>query len=190
VLGLYLPPGVQGSEVIRIPNRPPRRSFHCQATLPCDTVGSGCVVGGGGRPTIRAGIVSPAGVQVPKPSISSTPDDHFTASPYCCVKESGTGRAVVLVAPSQLSVPGVYLPPVLERSLLSSSTPDDHFDCQSTLPYDGIGQWARWSWWWRVQLSVPGLYLPPVFKRALPTPSPPRRSFQCHSRLPCDSIAW
>ena len=68
----------------------PRRSFRCQSTLLCGISGGGRVGGAGGCPTIRARIVSPAGVQsrlVP----SSAPDDHFTAGPHCRVIESGVG---------------------------------------------------------------------------------------------------
>src|SRR5437870_4357459 len=47
--------------------------------------GSGCVGRGGGRPTVRARIVSPAGVHIVSAFILSPPDDHFTASPHCRV---------------------------------------------------------------------------------------------------------
>ena len=53
---------------------------------------SGRVGGAGGCPTIRAGIVSPAGVQKIADCVSSTPDDHFTAGPHCRVKYSRSGR--------------------------------------------------------------------------------------------------
>src|SRR5262249_21260409 len=43
----------------------------------------------GGRPAIRAGIVSPAGVQGPEVT-PSTPDDHFAAGPHCRVSLSAT----------------------------------------------------------------------------------------------------
>ena len=69
----------------------PRRSFHCQSTLPCDALGQRRVGGAGGCPTIRAGIVSPAGVQDRSlPAVTSAPDDHFTASPDCRVTVSGS----------------------------------------------------------------------------------------------------
>ena len=56
---------------------------------------NGRVGGAGGCPTIRAGIVSPAGVI----ERTSTPDDHFTAGPDCRVTVSARGALVVLVAP-------------------------------------------------------------------------------------------
>ena len=160
VPGLYLPPVFKSLATINIH---PRRSFHCQSTLPCEPLGqSGALVvlvavqlfvlglylppvfkvlpsssstpddhftagpdrcvsiprvgrvgGAGGCPTIRAGIVSPAGVQIGD-AIISAPDDHFAASPHCCVIGiARTGALVVLVA-VQLSVLGLYLPPVFK----------------------------------------------------------------------------
>ena len=52
--------------------------------------GSGRVGGAGGCPTIGAGIVSPAGVQIA--NAVSAPDDHFAAGPHCRVTVSGSGR--------------------------------------------------------------------------------------------------
>jgi hypothetical protein len=46
--------------------------------------GSGRVGGAGDYPTIRARIVSPTGVEIVGIAIA-TPDDHFTAGPYCRV---------------------------------------------------------------------------------------------------------
>ena len=62
-------------------------SPHCRVTVS----GSGRVGRAGGRPTIRAGIVSPAGVEKVA-GVSSAPDDHFTAGPHCRVTVSGSGR--------------------------------------------------------------------------------------------------
>ena len=64
----------------------------------------------GGCPTIRAGIVSPAGVKIGA-GAKATPDDHFTAGPHRRVMYRALGALVVLVA-VQLSVLGLYLPPV------------------------------------------------------------------------------
>ena len=44
----------------------------------------------------------------------SAPDDHFAAGPDCRVKLRAEGALVVLVA-VQLSVLGLYLPPVFKR---------------------------------------------------------------------------
>ena len=60
VPGLYLPPVFNKRRCVHLR---PRRSFHCPSTLPCAISRSGRVGGAGGCPTIRAGIVSPAGVR-------------------------------------------------------------------------------------------------------------------------------
>ena len=52
--------------------------------------------------------------------VISTPDDHFTAGPDCRVTARAEGALVVLVA-VQLSVLGLYLPPVFKR--LAEITP-------------------------------------------------------------------
>ena len=46
--------------------------------------------------------------------ISSAPNDHFTASPDCRVNVSGSWAHLVVLVAIQLSVPGLYLPPVLK----------------------------------------------------------------------------
>ena len=71
---------------------------------------------------------------------NSTPDDHFTAGPYGRVNSRPVGALVVLVA-VQLSVAGLYLPPVLE---CKDFHPRRSFHCQSILPCEGFAQWARW----------------------------------------------
>ena len=58
VVGLYLPPVFKVFRHIH-----PRQSFHCLSILPCGS-GSGSVGGASGCPTIRAGIVSAAGVEI------------------------------------------------------------------------------------------------------------------------------
>ena len=88
VPGSYLPPVFKSVEAINIR---PRRSFHCRSRLPCDDSGGGRVSSAGGCPTVCAGIVSAAGVQIAA-DIISAPDDHFAAGPDCRVNESGSGR--------------------------------------------------------------------------------------------------
>ena len=77
------------------------------------------------------------------------------------------GGALVVLVAVQLSVPGLYLPPVL-KPRASSSTPDDHFTAS---PYCGVALRGLGALLVlvAVQLSVAGLYLPPVF-RALAVP--------------------
>ena len=50
----------------------------------------GRVGSAGGCPTVGAGIISAAGVQIA--AVISTPDDHFTAGPDCRVRLSAIGR--------------------------------------------------------------------------------------------------
>ena len=43
--------------------------------------------------------------------IVAAPDDHFIAGPYCRVTSSRAEGALVVLVATQLSVPGLYLPP-------------------------------------------------------------------------------
>ena len=56
---------------------------------------------------------------------AAAPDNHFTASPDRRVTIRAEGALAVLVA-VQLSVLGLYLPPVFNHEVIPS-TPDDHF---------------------------------------------------------------
>ena len=72
--------------------------------------GSGRVGGARGSPTIRAGIVSPAGVQrlaCPPQTIISLP----VQTAVCWYRAEG---ALVVLVAVQLSVLGMYLPPVFK----------------------------------------------------------------------------
>ena len=105
VLGLYLPPVFKvAAEICSTPDDHFTAGPHCRVTVS----GRGRVGGAGGCPTIRAGIVSPAGVQI-VPQSASAPDDHFTAGPHCRVTVRPVGALVVLVAVQVSSVhpPGV-----------------------------------------------------------------------------------
>src|SRR5439155_7672018 len=49
-------------------------------------------VGGAGRcPTLAAGVVSPAGVQIAAVAVSA-PDDHYTTGSHCCGMNPASGR--------------------------------------------------------------------------------------------------
>ena len=61
---------------------------HCRVKVSA----SGRVGGAGSCPTVGAGIVSPASVQIVEAVIDSAPDDHFAAGQHCRVKVSGSGR--------------------------------------------------------------------------------------------------
>ena len=109
VLGLYLPPVF--SQTLTLPDPPQTIISLPVQTAVCTPRASGRVGGAGGCPTVGAGIVSAAGVQVA--AVISAPDDHFTAGPHRCVMYRPAGAPVVLVA-VQLLVLGLYLPPVLK----------------------------------------------------------------------------
>src|SRR5437870_12589613 len=87
-------------------------------------------VGIGRRPTIHGGIVSPAGV---KPNTapaaaggSSTPDDHFTASPYCRVLVSGV-RCIGRAGTCPTVCAGIRSGTTVGAAgLINRTAPDDH----------------------------------------------------------------
>ena len=94
---------------------------------------------------------------------------HCRSRPPC--ERLGQWRVEVLMA-VQLSVLGLYLPPVFKRQRSQNATPDDHFtagpDCRVIAR--AVGALVVLV---AVQLSVLGLYLPPVFKSAAAS-SPPQ----------------
>ena len=106
--GIVFAPGIEN--IWRGPIHP-RRSFHCQSTLPCakSVVGASVV--------LVAVQVSVLGLYLPPvfkaQSSPSTPDDHFAAGPHCRMKAPSAGAPVVLVA-VQLSVVGLYFPPLFK----------------------------------------------------------------------------
>ena len=65
----------------------------------------------------------------------------------------------------QLSVLGLYLPPVFKSASADQSAPDDHFTAGPDCRVNAIGAAGALVVLVAVQLSVLGLYLPPVFKR-------------------------
>ena len=152
---------------------------HCRVNVSA----SGRVGGAGGCPTIRAGIVSPAGVQIVAAS-QSTPDDHFTASPHCRVK-SASGR-VGRAGGCPTIRAGIVSPAgVQELECVISSTPDDHFTASPHCRVIRLGQWARWSCWWLSNYPCWDC----ISRRCSKVDAidlHPRRSFHCQSTLPCD----
>lgn len=86
----------------------------------------------GGRPTIRARIVFPTGIQILIAITileGSAPDDHVTASPDCCVICSDTGRightgSRPTIRNGVVSPTGVQ---IVEVTIVEESAPDDHF---------------------------------------------------------------
>ncbi len=101
-----------------------------------------------------------------------------------CEQYRAAGALVVLVA-VQLSVPGLYLPPVF-KTVPFVVHPRRSFRCRSTLPCDSIGQRAHWWCWWLSNCRCWDY----IFRRCSKSPEPsvrPRRSFHCRSTLPCAS---
>ena len=111
---------------------------HCRVT----ESGSGRVGRAGGCPTIRAGIVSPAGVQERQLRSSSTPDDHFTAGPHCRVIGSGRGR-VGRAGGCPTIRAGIVSPAGVQIADSHHIHPRRSFHCRSTLPCDRLGQRAH-----------------------------------------------
>ena len=139
------PAGIEISVAVAIPT--PDDHFTAGPDCCVKVSANGRVGGAGGRPTIRAGIVSAAGVRIA--DIISAPDDHFTAGPHCRVNVSGSGR-----------VGGAGGCPTIGAGIVSSRRclkcnhhyirlrPRRSFHCRSTLLCERIGQRARWWCWW------------------------------------------
>jgi len=101
----------------------------------------------GGCPTVHGRIVSSAGVQIIG-AITSTPDDHFTASPHSGVRVSDRGH-----------VSGASRCPTVRAGIISPtrvhpdnagmiSTPDDHLGpgpyCRMIISTSGSISRASW----------------------------------------------
>ena len=102
---------------------------------------SGRVGGAGGCPTIRAGIVSPAGVEIVG-GHRSAPDDHFTASPHCRVHVSGSGRVGGAGGCPTIRA-GIVSPAGVQKAAVDHIRPRRSSHCRSTLPCEAVGQRAR-----------------------------------------------
>ena len=87
-----------------------------------------------------------------------------------CDRYRAAGALVVLVA-VQLSVLGLYLPPVFKVAA-DRLRPRRSFRCRSTLPCDSIGQRARRWCWWLSNCRCWDCICPPVFKSAAGTVPP------------------
>ena len=76
----------------------------------------------------------------------------------------------------QLSVLGLYLPPVFNGSAEAINIrPRRSFHCRSRLPCENSRAVGALVLLVAIQVFVLGLYLPPVFKTSLiPEPSPPQ----------------
>src|SRR5262249_21215765 len=87
--------------------------------------GIGRIGGTRGRPTIRAGIVSCAGVQINATGRRSAPDDHIAASPHRRLGVSGGGRVGGAGGCPTIRA-GVVSPTGVEKGRVVSAAPDDH----------------------------------------------------------------
>ena len=132
--------------------------------------GRGRVGGAGGCPTVGAGIVSAAGVQIAWIA-DSAPDDHFTASPHCRVKVSGSRARWWCWWLSNYRCWDCICRRCSNRCR-RHIRPRRSFRCRSRLPCDCLGQLGALVVLVAVQLSVLGLYLPPVFKSRAVTSAP------------------
>ena len=84
------------------------------------------------------------------------------------------GALVVLVA-VQLSVTGLYFPPVFHSCVSALAAPDDHFAVSPHCRGRDSGSKGALFVLVGVQLSAPGLYLPPVLiKGGSPAAAPPQ----------------
>ena len=111
VPGLYLPPVFE-----RHPEGTAAPDDHFTAGPHCCVTASGS----GALVVLVAVQLSVLGSYLPPVSKccacifgASSPNDHFAAAPHCCVMRRPAGALMVLVA-VQLSVLGLYLPPVLK----------------------------------------------------------------------------
>jgi hypothetical protein len=113
------PAGIKIAAVVSTPEDHFAAGPDCRRNVP----GSRRVGGAGGCPTVRAGMVPPAGVQIGGAASAATPDDHFAASPNCRVAGPSAGRVgearwsprVLRTATKRTSYYGkrVVLPPLL-----------------------------------------------------------------------------
>src|SRR5262245_45647810 len=106
---------------------PPPPYDHFTAGPDCRVIGpaNGRVGSVGSSPTIRAGVVSPAGVEIIGTTIPSAPDDHFTAAPHRGVQLSGRGRIGGAGARPTIRA-GIVSPASVHIAGDSSPAPNDH----------------------------------------------------------------
>ena len=103
-----------------------------------------------------------------------------------CDRLGAAGALVVLVA-VQLSVLGLYLPPVLKSADAVISAPDDHFtagpDCRVIVSGSGrVGGAGGCPTVGAGIVSAAGVQIDAAVHIH------PRRSFRCRSTLPCDTL--
>ena len=136
VPGSYLPPVLK-----RLPLFKPAPDDHSAAGPHCRVIDSrvGRVGGAGGCPTISARVISAAGIKNVGMSIRPRRSFSCRSTPRCVVKTQG---APVSLAAVQLSVLGLYLPPVFKLLALISPPPRQSFRCRSRPRCDNSAEGA------------------------------------------------
>jgi hypothetical protein len=137
------PPGIQ----IRWARKKPPPDDHLATGPHCrvNFSANGRASGGGSYPTVRAGIVSPARIQIVGriPTAFSAPDDHFAAGPHCRFEVLAIGDA-----DGTCGCPNIAAGIIFPASVWTVVTaPDDHSvsgpDCRVAPPgsrrVDGAG---------------------------------------------------
>ncbi len=138
-------------------------------------------------PTVRAGIISPAGVKICAADCLSLPtrSSRCRSTPPC--EESRPRAHWRWSVAVQLSVLGLYLSASVQIAP-SLSAPDDHLAAGPDCGVRVIGHSGALVVLVAVQVSVFGLYLPPVLKKQLLLHPPqtiislPVHTAVCHSR--------
>ena len=126
----------------------PRRSFHCRSRPPCGELGQRARWWCWWLSNCRCWDCICRRCSKGASTISIRPRRSFHCrSTRRCDAIRAVGALVVLVA-VQLSVLGLYLPPVFKCAVVITLRPRRSFHCRSKLPCDRIGQQARWSCWW------------------------------------------
>ena len=122
VPGLYLPPVLNRGRSDSAPDNHFVAGPYCRVTVSCGrSVGDA-----GGYPLgVRAWSVSPTRAHKEAVALSA-PDNHLTSGPYRRVVVPVSRHVNVLMA-VQMSVLGLYLPPVSVPNWPEISAPDDHF---------------------------------------------------------------
>ena len=183
VSGLYLPP-VFKRDSIRVMSRIAPPDDHFAAGPYCRVTRSGRrrVGGAGSCPTVRAGIVSAAGIEeFERARRCSSPDDHLIAGPDCGVTASLSG-GVGGVGSCPTIRAGIVSPARVQMPRSRDATPDDHFTASPHCCVITIGQMARWRCWWLSNCPCSDC----ICRRYSNSSRHirPRRSFHCRSTLP------
>ena len=146
---------------------------------------SGRVGGAGGCPTIRAGIVSPAGVQIVG-AIRFRPRRSFHCRSTLPCDDSSSGRIGGAGGRPAIRA-GIVSPAGVEIATAIIATPDDHFTaspyCRVTI--SGSGRVCRAG---RCPTVCAGIVSPAGVEIAVLPSLRPRRSFHCQSTLPYEDI--